>query len=62
MNLNHCVFFPVPQELKIIKKEHFNRWYKLGTFYAAFLAADMPIQVKLTDLQRHLFLISVITF
>ncbi|ENN82469.1 hypothetical protein YQE_01156, partial [Dendroctonus ponderosae] len=34
----------VPQELKIIKKEHFNRWYKLRTFYAAFLAADLPMQ------------------
>ncbi|ENN82468.1 hypothetical protein YQE_01157, partial [Dendroctonus ponderosae] len=33
-----------PQELKIIKKEHFNRWYKLRTFYAAFLAADLPMQ------------------
>ncbi|XP_048521447.1 ATP-binding cassette sub-family G member 1 isoform X3 [Dendroctonus ponderosae] len=36
-----------PQELKIIKKEHFNRWYKLRTFYAAFLAADLPMQVLL---------------
>ncbi|XP_050299547.1 ATP-binding cassette sub-family G member 1 [Anthonomus grandis grandis] len=34
-----------PQELLIIKKEHFNRWYKLRTFYAAFLAADVPMQV-----------------
>ncbi|CAG9767649.1 unnamed protein product [Ceutorhynchus assimilis] len=37
-----------PQEMRIIKKEHFNRWYKLGTFYAAFLAADMPMQVLFT--------------
>ncbi|KAL1509729.1 hypothetical protein ABEB36_004422 [Hypothenemus hampei] len=38
-----CLRFP--GEMKIIKKEYFNRWYKLPTFYMAYLAADIPIQI-----------------
>ncbi|XP_066247264.1 ATP-binding cassette subfamily G member 4 [Euwallacea similis] len=37
-----------PAELQIIKKEYFNRWYKLETFYLAYLAADLPLQVLFT--------------
>lgn len=44
--LNRTFPILVPQELKIIRKEHFNRWYKLRSFYAAFLAADLPMQVN----------------
>ncbi|CAH1236090.1 unnamed protein product [Diabrotica balteata] len=34
-----------PSELVILKKENFNNWYKLTTYYAAFLVFDIPQQV-----------------
>ncbi|XP_057662117.1 ATP-binding cassette sub-family G member 1-like isoform X1 [Diorhabda carinulata] len=34
-----------PSELVILKKENFNNWYKLSTYYAAFLVFDIPQQV-----------------
>ncbi|XP_072376337.1 ATP-binding cassette sub-family G member 1 isoform X2 [Diabrotica undecimpunctata] len=34
-----------PSELTILKKENFNNWYKLTTYYAAFLVFDIPQQV-----------------
>ncbi|XP_076254406.1 ATP-binding cassette sub-family G member 1-like isoform X6 [Rhynchophorus ferrugineus] len=37
-----------PLEIAILKKEHFNRWYKLRTYYASFLAADTPLQIIFT--------------
>ncbi|XP_076170303.1 ATP-binding cassette sub-family G member 1 isoform X1 [Ptiloglossa arizonensis] len=33
-----------PSELPIITREHFNRWYKLHSFYLANKLADLPIQ------------------
>nr|XP_034180127.1 ATP-binding cassette sub-family G member 4-like isoform X2 [Osmia lignaria] len=33
-----------PLELPIIMREHFNRWYKLHSFYLANKLADIPIQ------------------
>lgn len=35
----------VPSELGVIKKEQFNNWYKLRTYYTAFQLANLPIQV-----------------
>ncbi|OAD59624.1 ATP-binding cassette sub-family G member 1 [Eufriesea mexicana] len=37
-------FKVVPSELPIIMREHFNRWYKLHSFYLANKLADIPIQ------------------
>ncbi|CAG9854168.1 unnamed protein product [Phyllotreta striolata] len=34
-----------PTELSILKKENFNNWYKLTTYYAAFMIFDIPQQV-----------------
>lgn len=34
-----------PLELRVIKKENFNNWYKLRTYYAASLVSSMPIQI-----------------
>ncbi|KAM3964150.1 ATP-binding cassette sub-family G member 4-like [Aphomia sociella] len=34
-----------PTELKILKKENFNNWYNLKTYYAAVLVTGMPLQV-----------------
>lgn len=34
-----------PLELPVLKKEQFNNWYQLKTYYAAFMVADIPIQI-----------------
>ncbi|XP_044008063.1 ATP-binding cassette sub-family G member 4-like [Aphidius gifuensis] len=34
-----------PSELPVLKKEKFNNWYKLKTYYAAFLFSNIPIQI-----------------
>ncbi|CAH0560101.1 unnamed protein product [Brassicogethes aeneus] len=34
-----------PSELAILKKERFNNWYSLKTYYAAFLVSDIPMQI-----------------
>ncbi|XP_018563833.1 ATP-binding cassette sub-family G member 1 [Anoplophora glabripennis] len=34
-----------PSELAILRKERFNNWYKLKTYFAAFLISDIPTQV-----------------
>ncbi|XP_057322848.1 ATP-binding cassette subfamily G member 4-like [Microplitis mediator] len=34
-----------PTELPILKKEKFNNWYLLRTYYAAFLTANIPVQM-----------------
>ncbi|XP_060531306.1 ATP-binding cassette subfamily G member 4-like [Cylas formicarius] len=34
-----------PSELSLIKKEHFNRWYKLKTYYIAHMVTDIPMQI-----------------
>ncbi|XP_971735.2 ATP-binding cassette sub-family G member 1 [Tribolium castaneum] len=34
-----------PSELAVLKKERFNNWYKLKTYYAAFLMSDVPMQI-----------------
>ncbi|XP_076385526.1 ATP-binding cassette sub-family G member 4 isoform X2 [Megachile rotundata] len=39
-----------PLELPIIMREHFNRWYKLHSFYLANKLADIPIQLTAISL------------
>ncbi|XP_014228617.1 ATP-binding cassette sub-family G member 4-like isoform X1 [Trichogramma pretiosum] len=34
-----------PAELPILTREHFNRWYRLRSFYLAQKLADLPVQV-----------------
>ncbi|XP_046414956.1 ATP-binding cassette subfamily G member 4-like [Neodiprion fabricii] len=34
-----------PSELPIVMREHFNRWYKLRSFYLANKLADFPVQI-----------------
>ncbi|KAM3966141.1 ATP-binding cassette sub-family G member 1 [Aphomia sociella] len=36
-----------PQEVKLVKKEHFNRWYSLTPYYAALTISKLPVQVTL---------------
>ncbi|XP_015607145.1 ATP-binding cassette sub-family G member 1 [Cephus cinctus] len=34
-----------PSELPVLQKEQFNNWYQLRTYYAAFLVANLPVQM-----------------
>nr|CAD7459474.1 unnamed protein product [Timema tahoe] len=34
-----------PMEMTILKKEHFNRWYSLKSFYLSITIVDIPISV-----------------
>ncbi|XP_063363293.1 ATP-binding cassette sub-family G member 4 [Cydia amplana] len=36
-----------PQEVKLVKKEHFNRWYSLTPYYAALTVSKLPVQITL---------------
>lgn len=45
---SHYVYYVVPLELPILMREHFNRWYKLRSFYLANKFADFPIQLTAT--------------
>ncbi|CAB3259678.1 unnamed protein product [Arctia plantaginis] len=35
-----------PQEVKLVKKEHFNCWYSLTPYYAALTVSKLPIQIS----------------
>lgn len=37
------VCFAVPLEFPILKREIFNRWYSLNSFFSAFILFDLPI-------------------
>ncbi|XP_059477501.1 ATP-binding cassette sub-family G member 1-like isoform X2 [Neocloeon triangulifer] len=34
-----------PTEMNVLRKERFNNWYSLRTYYAAFTVADTPLQL-----------------
>ncbi|XP_023936390.2 ATP-binding cassette sub-family G member 1 [Bicyclus anynana] len=36
-----------PQEVKLVKKEHFNGWYSLPPYYAALTVSKLPVQLTL---------------
>ncbi|OWR43521.1 putative ABC transporter [Danaus plexippus plexippus] len=36
-----------PQEVKLVKKEHFNGWYGLLPYYAALTVSKLPVQISL---------------
>ncbi|CAG9820171.1 unnamed protein product [Phaedon cochleariae] len=38
-----------PSELCMLKKENFNNWYKVHTYFAAVMLFDMPLQVIFTS-------------
>ncbi|CAB0029611.1 unnamed protein product [Trichogramma brassicae] len=35
----------IPQEMNILKKEHFNRWYSLKAYYTSITLLDIPVSV-----------------
>ncbi|XP_011498995.1 PREDICTED: ATP-binding cassette sub-family G member 4-like [Ceratosolen solmsi marchali] len=45
----NATLITIPAELPILIREHFNRWYKLRSFYMANKLADLPVQVAATS-------------
>lgn len=42
-----CFVSVVPQEVRLLKREHFNRWYSLNPYFCALTVSRLPIQVTL---------------
>ncbi|KZC04860.1 ATP-binding cassette sub-family G member 1 [Dufourea novaeangliae] len=36
----------VPQEMRILSREHFNRWYRLAPYYISMLLVEIPFQAS----------------
>jgi len=49
MNIMYTTMIPTvlkfPLELTILRKEHFNNWYQLKTYYIATLVTTLPLQI-----------------
>lgn len=41
-----AVTMAFPLEMQILKREHFNRWYKLGPYYISMLFIEIPFQAS----------------
>ncbi|KAF4518793.1 hypothetical protein B566_EDAN005414 [Ephemera danica] len=41
------VLLQFPIEVKILRREHFNRWYSLGAYYCAYTISRLPLQLLL---------------
>jgi len=37
-------FVSVPLEMRILVREHFNRWYRLAPYYISILLVEIPFQ------------------
>jgi len=48
LHTTECLLFllTVPNEVKLLKKEYFNRWYGLTSFYLAFTFSKLPGMVS----------------
>lgn len=42
-------FVTVPFEIRVMKREHFNRWYNLSAYYWALTIINIPLQVGFSD-------------
>lgn len=40
-------FVTVPSEVQLLKREHFNRWFRIGPYYMAMIVAKLPMQIIL---------------
>lgn len=38
------VLLQFPMEVQLLKREHFNRWFRIGPYYLAMVAAKLPMQ------------------
>lgn len=50
-----CIFL-VPLELSVMRKEYFNRWYSLNSYYISITLVDLPIQVSILFIVKPLFI------
>ena len=41
------VLLQFPLEVQLLKREHFNRWFRIGPYYLAMTAAKLPMQIFL---------------
>lgn len=41
------VLLQFPSEVELLKREHFNRWYRIGPYYMAMIMAKLPMQIAL---------------
>lgn len=39
--------FTVPSEVQLLKREHFNRWFRIGPYYMSMIMAKLPMQIIL---------------
>ncbi|XP_014206760.1 ATP-binding cassette sub-family G member 4-like [Copidosoma floridanum] len=44
-NAFNTTIITFPEELPILAREHFNRWYKLPAYYVANKLIDLPVQI-----------------
>lgn len=43
--LNSLITIAVPLQIKLLRREHFNRWYSIDVYFLAHFASNMPIQM-----------------
>lgn len=46
IELTRNLLISVPLEMKILRREHFNRWYKLTPYLLSMLLMEIPFQVS----------------
>lgn len=39
------LLFAVPTEVQLIKREHFNGWYRFSSYFVAHLVSTIPVQL-----------------
>lgn len=42
-----CLNSLVPSELSVMRKEYFNQWYSLSSYYISVTLVDLPVQVNI---------------
>lgn len=46
LSSNYCIY-KVPSEIELVKREHFNRWFRIGPYYWSMLLAKLPIHLAI---------------
>lgn len=42
-----CLVILVPTEVRLLKREYFNRWYGLNAYFCALTFSQLPMQVRI---------------